>query len=221
MASGSPRVAAHVFVTSTGVALPRWLEAFPNAQVVACDAINTIAPSARLIWLRLKPDSVPLEQLEQLRRFVAAVPVVVLSDQPNDNEALALFAAGIRGYCNAHATMANLRQVAKVVLEGGLWVGESLMQRLLRASGAAAARTPAKLLLDVAAGAAVSRLSNLTAREREVAQAIATGASNKEIARQMNITLRTVKAHSGAIFDKLQVRDRLQLALVVNAGNIS
>ncbi len=60
----------------------------------------------------------------------------------------------------------------------------------------------------------------LTEREREVAKAVAQGASNKEIARQLDITERTIKAHVGAILEKLGARDRLQLSLIVNGINI-
>jgi DNA-binding NarL/FixJ family response regulator len=217
MALHSSRAPKHVFVSRTGAALPRWLEAFPSAQVLAPAGIESIASSVRLIWLRLQSDIAPLAQLERLGRRVSAVPVVVLSNEPSDSEALALFAAGIRGYCNAHATSANLRQVAKVVLEGGLWVGESLLQRLLVAAGTAAENASAAPLTSVAAVTGANRLAGLTAREREVAKAVASGASNKEIARRMNIALRTVKFHAGSIFRKLKVRDRLQLALIVNA----
>jgi len=57
----------------------------------------------------------------------------------------------------------------------------------------------------------------LTGRELEVAKAIATGASNKEVARQLSITERTVKAHVSGLFAKLAVSDRLQLALKMRA----
>jgi len=59
-------------------------------------------------------------------------------------------------------------------------------------------------------------LAALSAREHQVAQAVARGGTNKEIARAMGITERTVKAHLSAIFEKLGVRDRLQLSLIVN-----
>jgi DNA-binding NarL/FixJ family response regulator len=48
-----------------------------------------------------------------------------------------------------------------------------------------------------------------------VARAIAEGGSNKEIARRLGITERTVKLHVGAVLEKLGVRDRLQVALIV------
>jgi hypothetical protein len=50
----------------------------------------------------------------------------------------------------------------------------------------------------------------------EVARLIAGGASNKEVARALDIAERTVKAHAGAIFEKLGARDRLHLALIMN-----
>jgi DNA-binding NarL/FixJ family response regulator len=53
-------------------------------------------------------------------------------------------------------------------------------------------------------------------RERQVAESVARGSTNKEIARVMGITERTVKAHLTASFEKLGVRDRMQLALLVN-----
>jgi DNA-binding NarL/FixJ family response regulator len=70
--------------------------------------------------------------------------------------------------------------------------------------------------LPEAAPAPVDWAAPLTERERQVAQAVAAGASNKEIARQLGITERTIKAHTGAIFEKLAVRDRLQLSLLVH-----
>jgi len=60
----------------------------------------------------------------------------------------------------------------------------------------------------------------LSEREVQVARLIANGASNKEIADRLVITERTVKAHLTAIFEKLGVRDRLQLSLRVNGVRI-
>lgn len=153
----------------------------------------------------------------ELRKKVGSSRVVVLANKPDNEEALVLFSAGARGYCNAHATAANLRQVAKAVEAGGLWIGEALMQRLLASTQVAMAKMPAaRQPRDEGARFAADRLLILTPREQEVARAVANGASNKEIARQLGITERTVKAHIGSVFQKLKVRDRLHLALIVN-----
>ena len=55
--------------------------------------------------------------------------------------------------------------------------------------------------------------SRLTSREAQIARAVASGQANKEIAAQMRIALKTVKAHLGSVFAKLGVRDRLQLVV--------
>ena len=56
----------------------------------------------------------------------------------------------------------------------------------------------------------------LTEREYEVAMAVGQGLSNREIAEQLGLGERTIKAHLTTTFEKLQVRDRVQLALAVN-----
>ncbi|MDZ4251513.1 MAG: response regulator transcription factor [Sulfuritalea sp.] len=158
-----------------------------------------------------------MEQLTALRKTVGAARVIALANRPDSEEALAMFSAGVRGYCNAHATAANLRQVANVVQAGGLWIGEALMQRLLASTQAAMAGIPAaKLPLNEPRRVAADCLSALTRREQEVARSVASGCSNKEIARQLGITERTVKAHVGSVFQKLNARDRLHLALIIN-----
>jgi DNA-binding NarL/FixJ family response regulator len=192
--------------------LPRWREAFRGAKAAKPVEGDLSKPAGlpQVVWLRLASNEDVAQQLARVPSALRGVPLVVLSDLPADEEALAAFAAGARGYCNTHATAAVLQQVAGVVLQGGLWIGQSLMQRLLGAT----ARVP------VPAAARADHpeawMDALTEREREVARAVASGASNKEVARMLGITERTVKAHVGAVLEKLGVRDRLQLSLVVN-----
>jgi DNA-binding NarL/FixJ family response regulator len=201
----------HLFVSARGDLLPSWQEAFPDTAAPGAfegPSVNGTAPL--LTWVRLRPGQPVAAELDTARRRVGNLPIVALSDRPDDDEALACFAAAARGYCNSHAAPAVLRQVAGVALQGGLWIGEALMQRLLQAT----ARLP--LPAPAGAPAADDWAAALTERERQVATAVAAGASNKEVARQFDITERTVKAHVGAILDKLGVRDRLQLSLVVH-----
>lgn len=120
---------------------------------------------------------------------------------------MAALAAGAAGYCNGHAAPEVLRQVATVVENGGIWVGRGLMQRLLTATAR---------LAPVGGVDEQAWRAPLTPREQETAVLLAKGASNKEIARQLDITERTVKAHVGAMLEKLGARDRLQLSLIIN-----
>ena len=131
-------------------------------------------------------------------------PIVVLSNVPDDDEGLSVLEAGAVGYTNALAVPEVLQQIAAVVENGGLWVGPNLLQRLISAMATNATRVNS------------NQLDKLSTREKEVAVAVATGASNKEIARQLSISERTVKAHLSAAFERLGVRDRLQLSLLIN-----
>ena len=124
--------------------------------------------------------------------------------QRND-EGLAVLNAGASGYCHTHAPTATLRQALDVITGGELWVGRALLSRLLRLVDT---RLPRVGLAHWSAP--------LTEREREVAQLAAVGDSNLTIADALGITERTVKAHLKAVFEKLQVADRLQLALRVH-----
>lgn len=200
---------SHLFVSGTGDLLPRWNEAFPAAS---SGRIGELPPGVAgdIVWLRIDTAAPVAQQIAAIQERLGAVKCIVLSDQPNDDEALAAFAAAARGYCNTHASAATLRLVSSVVMQGGLWIGESLMQRVISATSrlfppSAPEPTPA-----------ANWRTSLSERECEVALLVARGSSNKEIARQLNITERTVKAHMGAALEKLKVRDRLQLALLVN-----
>jgi len=62
--------------------------------------------------------------------------------------------------------------------------------------------------------AAASRACYLTAREREVLDLLAVGASNRQIARSLGVSLKTVQNHVSRILDKLQAADRTQAALL-------
>lgn len=199
----------HCFVSARGDLLPRWLDAFPVSVAAAADGkVSHDGTPPGVVWLRLQAGAPAAGQVEAVRQRFGDVPLVVLSDQPSDEEALQCFAVGARGYCNTHAVPELLRRIADVMLQGGLWIGETLMQRLLQGT--------ARMPMPAPTGSPPDWAALLTERERQVAQAVAEGASNKEVARQLGITERTVKAHTGAIFEKLGVRDRMQLSLVVH-----
>jgi DNA-binding NarL/FixJ family response regulator len=112
------------------------------------------------------------------------------------------FGLGIKGYCHVMSVPSLLIDVNLAVSSGGLWIGAELLTRMMQLTWQIAGKSSA----DV-------KLKKLSNRELEVADAVMQGRSNKEVARMLDITERTVKAHLGVIFEKLEVRDRLQMAL--------
>ena len=145
--------------------------------------------------------------MRELRAAVALEqPVVVLADEPNEAEALQVMGAGAAGYCEARSAPREFWEIALVVEHGGLWIAPQLKQGVLSAVASSGSTEPALR----------EKLSELTSREMMVAEQVARGATNREIAHVLAITERTVKAHLSAVFEKLGVRERVQLALTMN-----
>ena len=71
------------------------------------------------------------------------------------------------------------------------------------------------------AAEALRRMALLTDREREVALAVGRGLSNAEIAGELYLSVPTVKAHVSRLFDKLQVTNRVQIAICVHDAGLS
>lgn len=195
----------HVFISHNGQLLPRWKQAFPKAVVITPD---TPMSQADFFWLRLQSSTNVAQQIQNAKSQLREAALIILSDLPDDDEATTAFSLSASGYANAHASAETLKQIIKIVEQGGLWIGVSLMQRLLRGIDHLP-QTPHPTKKPQYTH------QKLTGREMEVAQAIAAGASNKEVARLLTITERTVKAHVSGLFTKLQVSDRLQLALKI------
>jgi DNA-binding NarL/FixJ family response regulator len=108
---------------------------------------------------------------------------------------------------------ALLSRIVTVVREGGLWITRSLIPGLI---GEIRAKHGDRVKENPVRKNHFLHL--LTPREQEVATLVSSGASNKQIARALNISDRTVKAHLTTTFQKLGITDRLHLALYMS-GN--
>ena len=200
-----------VFVALEGRVRGRWKEAFPDAAVVqdVAGAAALASGAPQTVWL----DCSGLDPLQRGTRMRAAVALgcrtIVMTPTPSEAEAFQALNEGVVGYCHAESAPEQLREIALVVEHGGLWMPPELVQRLMALS----------LRVMPPPSPRTSELNSLTPRELMVAERVAHGASNREIADALEITERTVKAHLSAIFEKLEVRDRVQLALAMN--NIS
>jgi len=202
-----------VFITSRERLNPRWQEAFDDADYCLhanFPAYQVIAESS-VFWLdisRLATEA----RLPLLQQVVGKVDkLMVMTDQQSDLEAMQVMQSGAAGYCHYLAAPEQLREIATVVSRGGLWIGAKLMQKLLSVSAMAKVEVQRQPEPGIE-----KQLEQLTPRERMVAVEVGKGATNKEIAETLTITERTVKAHVSVIFNKLDVRDRVKLALLIN-----
>ena len=153
-------------------------------------------------------------RIADLKKLDLETKIIVFSRALSDETEWELFKAGVRGCCKKDIEPKQLEYVIAAIQQGELWIRRTLTCRLLDELGIIA------LEKNQIKQAASDLLANLTRREQEIATLVGNGESNKQIAHRLAITERTVKAHLTEIFRKLDVADRLKLALIVT-GSLS
>lgn len=194
----------HLFIAPDYIQSPRWQQAFPSAFVASDAAQLAIADC---VWLLLHDEPI-FSQLQTLA--TTGKTIIAMTMVESAFQARRALEAGASGYVHYLAAPLVLEQVAQVVAAGGMWLGADLMRQLVLATARSLPEAPVEAL-----NGARADLSQLTGRELAVAKLVAAGKTNKEVARELDITERTVKAHLGSAFEKLRVRDRLHLVLVM------
>jgi two-component system nitrate/nitrite response regulator NarL len=145
--------------------------------------------------------------------LLAASPATkffLLSDRPDEVEGLEFLKHGIVGYANTYISRERLLEAIRTIANGSVWVGQKVIQLLIAEAHAR--------VQERGIPANQERLAGLTSREQEIAQRVAQGRSNLDIAAGLNITERTVKAHLTSIYEKTGTGNRLSLALLINRG---
>jgi DNA-binding NarL/FixJ family response regulator len=147
------------------------------------------------------------EVFRELYRDFPRNKFFILSDQPSEDEGLAYLKIGIAGYGNTYMAPPRLTEAVRIIFVGGVWMGRQILQRLIQDSYNRSKDVSAK---------DESRLSGLTKAEQRIAERVARGQSNLDIAAELRITERTVKAHLTSIYEKTKTSSRLGLALFIN-----
>ncbi len=143
-----------------------------------------------------------------LRRLDPAPQVIVLTTFQADEQVLRALRAGASGFLVKDTPPAEIINAVRVVASGDAIISPSVTRTLLAHFGDGQASERHRL--------AAQRLARLTEREREVAAAIGAGASNAEAAALLFMSEATVKAHVSRLFTKLDVTNRVQIAIVVH-----
>ena len=134
-----------------------------------------------------------------------------------DDEQVSALVNGAAGYCDINASEKIIHHALSSILKGEIWIPRHLVQRVI---GELVKLNTQKQTSDSILTAEESKkLAKLSVRELDVAKMIKTGKNNKKIAQHLNISERTVKAHLTSAFKKLEVKDRLQLALLMKKIN--
>ena len=143
-----------------------------------------------------------IEAARQIARACPVIKIVMLTVSEHDDDVVSALQVGARGYILKGIGGKELVRIVRSVHQGESYVSPDLAARLLadiRGTESVATHDP---------------LSELTAREEQILKGVARGLSNKEIGRELNLQEKTVKHYMTNILQKLQVRNRVEAALI-------
>jgi two-component system nitrate/nitrite response regulator NarP len=142
-----------------------------------------------------------LEVVRHLASRSVSIPIVLLTASLTDHEALDAMELGIGGLVLKESAPRQLLQCAQAVCAGEKWIDPEATHRILHQA--------------LTVGKSSKPISVLTTREQRLAELVARGLRNKEIAMQLEITEGTVKMHLHHIYEKLSIGSRTELAMYI------
>lgn len=143
-----------------------------------------------------------LKTLDTVKRARPGMRQIVIGPEHDDELVLETVTQGARAYLASSADPHTVRMAIDIVVSGSIWAPRRLLSRLID-----------RLLRVPGAGTGVLAGVQLTARERQVLDLILLARSNREIAEELGIEERTVKAHVGRLMRKTGAENRIELSI--------
>lgn len=173
----------------------------PNGAV-ALERTAALRPHVVLMDLRM-PVLDGVSATRQLRAAFPDVQVIALTTFDDDADVFAALGAGAIGYLLKDVSGETLVAAVRAAARGEAFLQPAITTRVVHELNRRASRPPAQPLAEP-----------LSAREREILQLLAAGATNREIAQALVLAEGTVKNHLTSILGKLGARDRAQAVLL-------
>lgn len=162
--------------------------------VQAIDVIDGLQPDVVLLDISI-PEISGLELLPLIKQRSPGTKVLMLTGKDDEEVVVKALKEGAKGYLSKNTSCKSLIKSIKIVHGGDLWIERRLIVRLFEESNAVNSNADSKK---------DKNQQSLTPREQEVLRCLASGGSNKEIAKVLSISEKTVKSHLNNIFKKAQ-----------------
>lgn len=189
------------------------VEVAEGARLKGCLGKHT--PQVLLLDLEFPGLGNPAAAIPKLRQASPATKIVVVGRPSSDELEISLFAAGVRGVCGNDMEPPVMRRMVTVVRQGEPWIRRILVPRLVDRLNARTGADTARLFPDS------GKPAELTRREQEIVTLVRNGESSKQIARRLDVSEPTVKAHLSGMLRKIGIDERLKLALMLNISTES
>ncbi|MGL4621751.1 MAG: response regulator [Chroococcidiopsis sp.] len=177
-----------------------------NNGQVAIQQVEALQPDVILMDIRM-----PVMDGREATRIICQrfpeIKVLVVSTFDEDDYIVHSIRAGAKGYLLKDMPVEELAQAIRLVARGYSQMGPGLMEKMF--DGIVSDRSQTK--------SEQPELVELTAREIDVLNLIGTGCTNREIAQQLYIAEGTVKSHVTHILNRLNLRNRAQIAIYANS----
>ena len=164
----------------------------------ALKALPKQAPDIVLMDIQL-PKLSGIECTAQLKQLLPKTQIIMVTVYEDSDRIFKALRAGAQGYLLKRCTPEQLVAAIREVREGGAPMSREIASKVI-----ASFQEPV---------AAAAEVEDLSAREREILELLASGKSNKELARHLSVTEGTVRWHLSHVYDKLHVRSRTEAVL--------
>jgi DNA-binding NarL/FixJ family response regulator len=174
-------------------------------QIIASLGQQSQLPDVILLDVRM-PVMDGVATTQELKNHYPEIKILILTTFDDDEYISQAMNYGAKGYLLKDSPPEDLAMAIRVINKNHTYMGSGLLEKMLQ-------HTPQPEDMNIAIS---QQLADLSPREKEVLNLIATGANNREIAKKLYISEKTVKNHITSILSKLNLRDRTQAALLVN-----
>lgn len=180
----------------------RWINAFSEFNPIDSATLPLTIDSPSILMVL---DRVIADADEAMLNKLFKNRVMVLSMIPNFTNAQRFLQLGAMGYGNAMMHVSHLHSAYQALEEGKIWLYPDFISLMITQIRDTAIAEKSSVVLN-----------ELSKREQEVALMLGNGSTHQQIADALDITVRTVKAHASSIYQKLDVKDRLALSLLLH-----